>query len=683
MTSSGRPGSPDICLVNMPYAALTLPPIGLGLLKGALDRSGIRATVANANLWFAESAGLERYRLCSERMPMDCLAGEWTFAGVAFGATPDWEDRDNRYLRFIRLTAESGRIPRYGRDGGEDLLTDLRELRAAATAFIDVAARRILDTGARAVGCTSTFEQHVASLALLRRIRELDPDVITLMGGANCETVMGQTTHRCFPWVDYVVSGEADGLIAGLCRLVLDKGRDTEPGDLPRGVLGPCHRDQPSARRTSLPRAMFRDLDSLPLPDFGDYFTELTGSPLRPYIRPGLPLETSRGCWWGASHQCTFCGLNGSSMAYDSKSPDRVLEEVRELEERYGISDFEVVDNILDMAYFKNVLPNLAADGRRRRLFYEVKANLGRAQIEALVQAGVTWVQPGIESLHSEVLSLMDKGVRGWQNVQLLKWAREFGLGLSWSFLWGFPGERDAYYSQMAGWLPLLEHLPPPTNVNHLRYDRYSVYHQQAQKTGLVLLPIPAMGLVYPVAPADLGDLAYFFTAASDSLGAAAPSGEDRLARRPGVRALQRAVGHWHAEFRDRLHPVLSLTDRDGELEILDSRDCARAFRITLRGLARAVCLACDAAPPAHRLTSIVERDYGLSATDEEVGKVADELIADRLVLPIDGRLVGLAVRGNLPTPPDMTRFPGGHIDDRPEAVTIRTSEAGQFSRSR
>jgi hypothetical protein len=63
--------------------------------------------------------------------------------------------------------------------------------------------------------------------------------------------------------------------------------------------------------------------------------------------------------------------------------------------------------------------------GAAWRLFYEVKANLSHQQLELLARAGVRWVQPGIESLHTEVLRLMDKGVAGWQNIQLLKWTAE------------------------------------------------------------------------------------------------------------------------------------------------------------------------------------------------------------------------------------------------------------------
>ena len=47
----------------------------------------------------------------------------------------------------------------------------------------------------------------------------------------------------------------------------------------------------------------------------------------------------------------------------------------------------------------------------------------------------------------------MDKGVKGWHNVQLLKWSREYGLRLSWSILWGFPGEKDEWYAEMVEWM--------------------------------------------------------------------------------------------------------------------------------------------------------------------------------------------------------------------------------------
>jgi ribosomal peptide maturation radical SAM protein 1 len=655
-------GAADVCLVSMPYAAITRPSMALGLLKAILAREGFQVVVANANLWFADKAGLELYELCSTHAPVTLLMGEWTFAAAAFPSSPR---RDEQYLRHLAAAGEEAPLRNPG--GNQALADQMRTLRKAATEFVDEAARRVLATGARVVGCTSTFEQHVASLALLRRVHELDPDVITMLGGANCETVMGEATHRCFPWVDYVVSGEADGVIVGLCQLALTRGRDAEPGELPRGVLGPGHRRAAAMAPTGaggVPRALFRDLDSLPVPVFDEYFTDLASSPNRAAIRPGLPAETSRGCWWGNAHQCTFCGLNGSSLGFRSKSPDRAVTEFHTLEERYGISDFEVVDNILDMGYFGTVLPRLAADGRPRRLFYEIKANLSRKHVETLVSAGVTWVQPGIESLHSDVLALMDKGVRAWQNIQLLKWARELGLRLSWSLLWGFPDEQDEWYGDMARFIPLLEHLQAPGGVARLRYDRYSVYQQEAQKRGLILLPIPAMSYVYPVGKADLDGLAYFFTTDPGGEGPVLAAGAARnLSRRPGVRAVREAAFRWRSAFSGPRRPILSMTDRDGELHIIDTRECAIAQRVTLDRLDRAVCLAADRAPRADRIAEAVAREHRVTASDDEVAGSVRKLVAAGLILPVDGRLVGLAVPGAIPDLLDETQFPGGYID--------------------
>lgn len=672
-TTGKAPGQVDVCLVSMPYGSVTRPSMALGLLQAILEADGLSVSVAQADLWFADTIGLRMYQMCALRMPNVYLAGEWTFAGAAFADDPRREEKDAAYIRQMHETLEPfaqrnrramEHTPEMLRRLSDELVRDLWAMRSAATSFVDEAARRVLATGARVVGCTSTFEQHVASLALLRRIRELDPDVITMLGGANCETVMGETTHRCFPWVDYVVSGEADGTIAGLCRLALARGRAVEPGELPRGVLGPGHRaaEPGVARAGSLPRAVFQDLDSLPTPRFDAYLQTLAESSLWSSVRPGLPVETSRGCWWGAVHQCTFCGLNGAGMGYRSKSPERVLAELDELEDRYGISDFEAVDNILDMGYFKSLLPMLAADGRQRRFFYEIKANMTRDRVEEMLRAGITWVQPGVENLHSEVLRLMDKGIQGWQNVQFLKWARELGLRLTWSIIWGFPGEKDEWYEEMAGWLPALEHIPPPQALVRVRYDRYSVYHEQARRYGLILFPIGSMSFVYPVGPADLDGLAYFFATEPGTGPLRYVTAElEAVSRSPGVQTMDEAFSDWQSSHQEG-EPVLSMADRGEELEITDSRSCRSSERHVLTGLARAVCLACDAAPRQAKLAEIVARDHGITATDGQIAEITSKLQADRLILAMDDRFIGLALKG---TPPALaSEFPGGDFHD-------------------
>jgi hypothetical protein len=272
-------------------------------------------------------------------------------------------------------------------------------------------------------------------------------------------------------------------------------------------------------------------------------------------------------------------------------------------------------------------------------------------------------VQPGIESLHTDVLKLMDKGIAGWQNVQLLKWSRELGLRLSWAVLWGFPGEKDDWYEDMAGWVPALEHLQPPSGMHRLRYDRYSVYHEQARRSGLVLFPIGAMSLIYPVWPADLDRLAYYFSAepAAGPLRFAEGTAAE-LARSPGIQAVYSAVRAWQKAWRDRGGSSLWMADGDGGLVVTDTRTCATRPRHVLTGLHRAVLLACDHAPRPGKLADIVRRDFGLAATDELIAPVIDRLVSDRLVLPVDGRLAGLPLGAPPPPLPGLPEFPGGYV---------------------
>jgi ribosomal peptide maturation radical SAM protein 1 len=582
------------------------------------------------------------------------MLGDLTFSPAAF---PEFQPDCDAHLRlcFRELPPDARCSGKF--DDEESFFRVAQELRERATVFVDETAHAVLNTGARIVGCTSMYWQHTASLALLRRVQELDPSIITMLGGANCESVMGLANHRNFSWVDYLVSGEADDFIAALCKMILIKGRELSHAELPFGVFGPTHREfgyPVSANGDGVPRAACRNISVLPPPDYDDYFRTLRSSSLAEIVHPGLLVETARGCWYGAVHQCKFCGISEIGMAYHSKQPERVIDELDQLEKRYGVSSFEVTDNILDMSYFKTVIPRLAEHRNGRTIFWETKANLKRAQVAMLAQAGVIWIQPGIESLDSRVLKLMDKGVQGSQNVQLLKWCREFGIRLSWNFLWGFPEEDDQWYSELAEKLFLLEHLQPPRVIIRLRYDRYSVYQVRAAEYGLKLKPLPFMFLTYPVSDQEMMDLTYYFGTVKNN---------DSLRKpitRPGVKALHQAVRKWQNKFWRGLPPILSIEDDGKHLEILDTRSCAAETVTTLEGLARAVYLACDDGPSQTKLPALLEKDYGISTTAAEVDTVVADLRRRNLIIDIDRRLIALGVQGALPKLPTAAQFPGG-----------------------
>ncbi len=635
-----------VCLVCMPFAAIERPSLALGLLQALLEEAGVPCRSLYPNLEWARRVDPDRYGFWEDTF------GDLVFAAAAF------PERRTRSVPFLAHRAH-GRKARARLLGlPQDLAGLLREgarLQEEATRFAGQVALRALDTGATVFGCTSMYWQQTASLAVLREIRRLQPEAITLLGGTNCEGVMGQAAHRLFPWVDFVVSGEPDDFFASWCRGVLERGRDLE--ELPEGVFGPVHRVRgyPSDGRGGAPRAVCRDLEALPTPQYRDYFAALEDSGLGSVVRPGLPIETARGCWWGQSHQCRFCGTSPQGRRYHSKSAGRVLRELDYLQERHGLGDFEVTDNILDMRYFRTLLPELAARGLaggpdqgspgqtsnrggRRRIFWEVKANLRRQQVALLARAGITWVQPGIEALDSRLLHLLNKGVGAGQNVLLLKWCREYGLAVSWNLLWGAPGEDDSWHAETARMVSRLVHLQPPRGLVRLRFDRYSAYESRPQDFGIRLRPARFLPLVYGLPEEDLADLAYSFEQAEP---APPPAG-------PGLRNLAATTRRWQARYWGPLRPVLALED-DGEgLRVLDSRDEGPVRTMRLEGELRETYLRAEEGAPR-----------AAAGPQDSVC----ELLRLGLLLELDGRLLGLAVRGRLPPTPTLLDFPGGHVD--------------------
>ena len=165
-----------------------------------------------------------------------------------------------------------------------------------------------------------------------------------------------------------------------------------------------------------------------------------------------IPYETSRGCWWGQKHHCTFCGFDEQALAFRHKSLDRVIEDLRALLDAYPTRIVSMTDAIMPYQYFRTLLPRLAGEELGATIHYEQKANLTLEHILALKQAGITSLQPGIESLSSRLLDLMNDHIHcaGRVSRRVAGQARSVGnidaVGRS-------AAERDAHSRRKAGCL--------------------------------------------------------------------------------------------------------------------------------------------------------------------------------------------------------------------------------------
>ena len=605
----GQHATLPVVLVSMPFMETHRPSIQLGLLKTLAAKRGFPIRTLHANLDFAVRVGLDCYDLiCQHIYPM---VGDWLFSLAAFPYTAPDPD-----AHMIEDLADG--LPHFGLSSYELREKLLRIRGVDVPAYLDLLVGTFPWEEVAVVGFTSTFQQNAASFALARRLKQRYPHIVTIFGGANFDSEMGPELVRTVDCIDVAVIGEGDETFPCLLSaLEAGTGLDTIPGL--------AYRSDGHVKVTP-PRPSTVPLDDLPAPDYEEYFQRAEDLGVLPRVghrNVWLPIETARGCWWGAKHHCTFCGLNGTTISFRSKSPDRVLDELASQAKRYRSFRFEAVDNIMDTAYLTKLFPMLVENETGFEIFYEVKANLRREQLRLMAQAGVTHIQPGIESLSSNVLHLMRKGIRAIQNVNLLRWAQYYDIHVDWNLLWGFPGETEQDYTEQATAIPHLLHLPPPSSANRIRLERFSpLFTEHDVFRFRYRTPERSYRYIYPQ-DVDLERVAYFFD--YDLNGGLPDSAYDET---------RRAAADWSNAWRIDKPPVLKYWSAPHYVQIYDERKQGQGGTYAFEGTLADLYLACSDRPTT---ADAVRRELDLHLPVEAIHELFEEFGKRGLML-LDGQ---------------------------------------------
>lgn len=661
--------SAPVTLVNMPFFAVNRPHLGLSLLKAGLQGQGIECEIRYLNLLFAHQVGPWLYGI-EQEFPHTYLACEWVFSRALWGVSPE---ADNTYIQDVL----QGGSPDHRSWNSKPLDLDINKL-IRLTEYVEPFLQQCVDNfpwyQTRIVGFSSVFQQQLATLALAERLKKKYPHLYIIVGGANCESVMGVALLRNFPFIDAVCPGEGDVAFPQLVKNILAGNHATHvPGILQRHEISA--NDKPAEQIAfDVQSAPIHNLDSLPYPDFDDYFAAETALFPNEVAGSKLTFETSRGCWWGEKHHCTFCGLNGLTMKFRQKSPDRAFEEVSWLIQRYGqyTHSLSAVDNIIPMTYFRTFLPRLKELNIQLELFYETKANLSREQVKMYSDVGLKKIQPGIESFSTPVLKLMRKGVTSLQNIRLLKWCKEYGVTPVWNYLVGFPGEKPEYYSYQKDLIHSLTHLQPAyaPGVYKVRFDRFSPHFAEAGQFGISSLkPYQSYFYVYRGLDEEtVSSLAYHFVGEF--------AGQDEL--EGYTQDLRSSIQDWIRSFE---HSALfSMTRKDGDLLICDFRPGSEAHFLLLSGPFKIVYEACDEIAGHDSLGRTLAAYFGEQASEVELQSIINALLRFRLIAEEDRKYLSLAVpvgHGYQPNKKVQRQFEEARalIGDKP--ILRLTSDAG------
>jgi ribosomal peptide maturation radical SAM protein 1 len=490
-----------ITLINMPFATVRLPSIALTQLKSVLeDRFGDQVAVRllYLNHDFAHLLGFRLYSEMSDSLEANmCGLGDWFFRGLAF---PELPDNAEEYLqRYFPQRDEAFELRK------RLLLTKRQGLPGFMARLI--AKHRLAEDDL--VGFTSMFSQNVACFAMARKLKEKNPAIVTVLGGANCEAPMGGHIAAHVEGVDFVFSGPS---LMSFPQLVGYLVAGTP--DLCHGIQGVFSRRNFAPEKLRGPQSIGEEVDiDVPVRlDYGPFLDTFERNFADVPVKPVLLFETSRGCWWGERSHCTFCGLNGTTMRYRRMNARLAKAQLERMFEHYGArcARYESVDNIMPREYLTELFPDLQAPPEVS-LFYEVKADLKAHELEVLARARVVDLQPGIESLATSTLKLMRKGTTSFQNINFMKNCVVYGIKPQWNLLLGFPGETGEVYEKYVADIPSLLHLPPPSGAFPVRFDRFSPYFMRAAEYGLDLEPSDFYSFIYPFPREVLAEMIYFF----------------------------------------------------------------------------------------------------------------------------------------------------------------------------
>lgn len=294
--------------------------------------------------------------------------------------------------------------------------------------------KRIAEERPGIVGITAMTPTIPEALQVAEISKQALPEALTVLGGVH--PTLAPEEVLADRHVDYVIRGEGEYALTALAG-ALESGSPVEEID------GLCFKREGELVIRGK-ASLIRDLDTLPIPDYEAF-------PVERYIEHnshlrnmrGISMIVSRGC----PYQCTFCAVHQTmGRKWRIKSPERVVEEVLAIKNRYGIEGVWFKDSIFNLnRRWTREFCELMID-RQVNVSWQALTRIDlidEDELQLMKLAGLTQLDLGIETGSPKSLKRLRKGVSVEQIREKVSLAKRhvnvFGF-----FMIGIPGEDEA-----------------------------------------------------------------------------------------------------------------------------------------------------------------------------------------------------------------------------------------------
>lgn len=188
-------------------------------------------------------------------------------------------------------------------------------------------------------------------------------------------------------------------------------------------------------------REVIRDLDILPQPAWDLINVKEYKAAWTSKIPFALNVATTRGC----PFKCNWCAKPIYGNRYNSRSPQRVVDEIALLEKEYGVTNFWMCDDIFGLKpnWVQEFDRLLKKTGLQISFKIQSRADLllKENSIDALVSSGLKEVWLGAESGSQSILDAMDKGTTIEQIEESTRLLQRKGVRVAFFIQYGYLGE--------------------------------------------------------------------------------------------------------------------------------------------------------------------------------------------------------------------------------------------------
>ena len=290
----------------------------------------------------------------------------------------------------------------------------------------------VKDYSPDAVGTAAYTSSLYDAIAVLRITKEINPEIITMLGGIHPTFCWEEILQKEGNAVDYIIRGEGEITTADLLNHVFEGKNANVPGIAfaSKGKIT-CTKERP----------LVSDLDSLPaawnLVEWQDYtFKTKKNSTL-------AVVSSSRGC----TQKCTFCSQRLFwREKWRARSPENFVSELEHLNNNCGVDVAMIADETptYDRKRWEKILDMLIERELDLEILMETRVDdilRDRDIIPKYKKAGILHIYVGAESASQDTLDKYQKNLKIEQSKEAIDLINNAGIISETSFVLGMPDE--------------------------------------------------------------------------------------------------------------------------------------------------------------------------------------------------------------------------------------------------